>query len=154
MGDGAGLVFVPKVGPPARTRQIKKPTPCWGGLFHLGRLAVTYFRAGNPHYHRRRVVSPSCSGWEGVGPPRYGRQANCRGRPSSDVQPAFGCRQTATILEEVLSGFRSWATQAAWSLRLSQGYRIKPHGQLVSVSLTCYHASTPDLSTSWSRTTL
>ena len=35
-----------------------------------------------------------------------------------------------------------------------QGYRIKPHGQLVSVSLTCYHASTPDLSTSWSRTTL
>ena len=31
-----------------------------------------------------------------------------------------------------------------------QGYRIKPHGQLVSVSLTHYCASTPDLSTSWS----
>ena len=55
--------------------QIKKPTPLRDGLFHLGRLAVTYFRAGNPHYHRRRGVSPSCSGWEGVGPPRYGRQA-------------------------------------------------------------------------------
>lgn len=35
-----------------------------------------------------------------------------------------------------------------------QCYRIKPHGQLVSVSLTHYCASTPDLSTSWSRTTL
>ena len=30
---------------------------------------------GNPHYHWRRGVSLSCSGWEGVGPPRYGRQA-------------------------------------------------------------------------------
>ena len=35
-----------------------------------------------------------------------------------------------------------------------QGYRIKPHGQLVLVSLTHYCASTPSLSTSWSRTTL
>src|SRR5690625_1968781 len=35
-----------------------------------------------------------------------------------------------------------------------QGYRIKPHGQLVLVS--CMHCctSTPSLSTSWSRTTL
>jgi hypothetical protein len=29
-------------------------------------------------------------------------------------------------------------------------YRIKPYESLVSVSSTCYHASTPDLSTSWS----
>ena len=34
------------------------------------------------------------------------------------------------------------------------GYRIKPYEQLVSVSLTSHNASTPDLSTSWSRTTL
>ena len=26
------------------------------------------------HYHRRKVVSLSCSGWKGVGPTRYGRQ--------------------------------------------------------------------------------
>ena len=32
--------------------------------------------------------------------------------------------------------------------------RIKPHEQLVSVSLTPHSASTPDLSTSWARTTL
>ena len=37
---------------------------------------MTYFRMGNPHYHRRGVVSLSCSGWEGVGPTRYGRQTN------------------------------------------------------------------------------
>ena len=40
------------------------------------------------------------------------------------------------------------------ALTSSQSYRVKPHGQLVSVSLTHYCASTPDLSTSWSRTTL
>ena len=35
-----------------------------------------------------------------------------------------------------------------------QNYRVKPHEQLVLVSLTHYCASTPSLSTSWSRTTL
>src|SRR5690606_18370910 len=35
-----------------------------------------------------------------------------------------------------------------------QGYRIKPHGQLVLVSSTHCCAYTPSLSTSWSRTTL
>ena len=35
---------------------------------------MTYFHMGNPHYHWRGVVSLSCSGWEGVGPTRYGRQ--------------------------------------------------------------------------------
>ena len=35
-----------------------------------------------------------------------------------------------------------------------QSYRVKPHGQLVLVSLTHYCASTPSLSTSWSSTTL
>ncbi len=39
-----------------------------------GALAMTYFLTGNPQYHRRNVVSRSCSGWEGVGPTRYGRQ--------------------------------------------------------------------------------
>ena len=46
-------------------------------------LAVTYFRTGNPHYHRRGVVSRPCSVWEGVGPTRYGRQA-IRGSGSRD----------------------------------------------------------------------
>ncbi len=37
-------------------------------------LTMTYFLTGNPQYHWRGVVSRSCSGWEGVGPTRYGRQ--------------------------------------------------------------------------------
>ena len=37
---------------------------------------------------------------------------------------------------------------------VGQSYRVKPHEQLVLVSLTHYCASTPSLSTSWSRTTL
>ena len=40
------------------------------------------------------------------------------------------------------------------SMNLIQGYRVKPHGQLVLVSLTYYYASTPSLSTWWSSTTL
>ena len=35
---------------------------------------MTYFRMGNPYYHRRDAVSRPCSGWEGVGPVRYARQ--------------------------------------------------------------------------------
>ncbi len=38
---------------------------------------MTYFHMEGPHYHWRGVVSLSCSGWEGVGPTRYGRQTNC-----------------------------------------------------------------------------
>ena len=44
---------------------------------------MTYFRMEEPHYHWRGAVSLSCSGWEGVGPTRYGRQTNCSA--SSDV---------------------------------------------------------------------
>ena len=36
---------------------------------------MTYFRTGTPYYHRRAAVSRSCSGWEGVVPAGYGRQA-------------------------------------------------------------------------------
>ena len=39
-----------------------------------------------PHYHRRKAVSRSCSGWEGVVPPRYGRQA--KGDDLSASRPA------------------------------------------------------------------
>ena len=38
-------------------------------------LTMTYFHGSESNYHRREGVSLSCSGWEGVGPPCYGRQA-------------------------------------------------------------------------------
>src|SRR5947209_9979219 len=59
-------------------RRPKRRNPTfsgWGFCSLLGSLTITYFHTGNPHYHRRGVVSRSCSGWEGVGPTRYGHQA-------------------------------------------------------------------------------
>src|ERR1700752_2332295 len=107
------------------------------GAFALnGALAMTYFLTGNPQYHRRDVVSRSCSGWEGVGPTRYGRQEFWK--------------------EVVVLGYALHrAADRLGSRRTEQqGYRVKPHGQLVLVSSTHYCAYTPSLSTSWSRTTL
>ena len=61
---------------------------------------MTYFRTGTPYYHRRTAVSRSCSGWEGVGPAGYGRQA-LRGE-SARCSVAF----TVAVLLEVLRASR------------------------------------------------
>ena len=98
-------------------------------------LAMTYFLTGNPQYHRRGVVSRSCSGWEGVGPTRYGRQE-------------FWNREGSYWIVYCIV-FARWTR-----VHRSQGYRVKPHGQLVLVSSSDYSLCTPSLSTSWSRTTL
>ena len=59
------------------------------------------------------------------------------------------------VLSALLIASPSWGKQLEFSpLTCRQSYRVKPHGQLVLVSLTRYRASTPSLSTSWSRTTL
>ena len=70
---------------------------------------MTYFHMGNPHYHRRGVVSLSCSGWEGVGPTRYGRQTNWQAncvvlQLTVFVVRCFGFNTSSTnaILEEVI----------------------------------------------------
>ena len=55
-------------------RKCKNPRRLGGG-FWLREPDDYLLSHGNPHYHRRRVVSRSCSGWEGVGPTRYGHQA-------------------------------------------------------------------------------
>ncbi len=55
-------------------RNAKTPALSGGG-FWLREPDDYLLSHGNPHYHRRRVVSRSCSGWEGVGPTRYGHQA-------------------------------------------------------------------------------
>jgi hypothetical protein len=63
---------------------------------------MTYFRMGNPHYHRRGVVSLSCSGWEGVGPTRYGRQTNCcQGSGIRDQESVPSLNTCLTHPEEV-----------------------------------------------------
>ena len=117
---------------------------------------MTYFRMGNPHYHWRGAVSLSCSGWEGVVPPRYGHQAE-DGRPfvahrepmrneRSNSNEASARSVSGTYLVDCILDPTHRGRQ--------HGYRIKPHGQLVLVSLRPHSPSTPSLSTSWSRTTL
>ena len=90
---------------------------------------MTYFLTGNPQYHRRDVVSRSCSGWEGVGPTRYGRQEFC-------VVLAWVFE--AHALTRLFWGCRRFGLmRVASSLRRAlflQSYRVKPHGQLVLVS--------------------
>ena len=98
---------------------------------------MTYFLTGNPQYHRRGVVSRSCSGWEGVGPTRYGRQE-------------FWEAKVASMTGLCIAS----CSRRGSRVHRSQGYRVKPHGQLVLVSSRHYCLCTPSLSTSWSRTTL
>ena len=110
---------------------------------------MTYFRMGSPHYHRRAAVSRSCSGWEGVVPAGYGRQALTVGRPRVRGQPhSEEAKHWGQIGANAIN-------QTARTESLStHGYGVKPHGQLVPVSSTHYCASTPGLSTWWSATTL
>src|SRR6185369_17910402 len=65
------------VGRDVKTAPLKRQDPAFEGgvLSWVRSLTITYFHTGNPHYHRRGVVSRSCSGWEGVVPTRYGHQA-------------------------------------------------------------------------------
>src|SRR3990172_9799544 len=63
---------------------------------------------------------------------------------------AFRCQREPTKSEEVKHEFDFCATMPD----NLQGYRIKPHGQLVLVSSDHARSYTPSLSTSWSRTTL
>ena len=62
---------------------------------------MTYFRMGNPHYHRRGVVSLSCSGWEGVGPTRYGHQTNWyQGSGVRDQELVLGRAKRDTLVTD------------------------------------------------------
>ena len=62
----------------------KKPVRCTG--FFMNRVSddVLLSRA-RAHYHRRKSVSRSCSGWEGVVPLRYGRQTKLVGGEPSEL---------------------------------------------------------------------
>ena len=79
------------------------------GFCFDGCLTMTYFRMGNPHYHRRAAVSRSCSGWEGVVPTGYGRQA-LTGRPCG------GSRRSAHGRSKGLVGWTAPAPQPCSAL--------------------------------------
>lgn len=109
-----------------------------GGGFWLREPDDYLLSHGNPHYHRRRVVSRSCSGWEGVGPTRYGHQAKRVVLLAWPTEPIW---EEAVILSCVYhtreSNMSLWIAASAFARRRSTRqtcYRIKPYGQLVSVS--------------------
>ena len=141
-----------KSGRKETSHKVKTPPLFWrDGVFGMGCLAVTYFRERSAHYHWRSFVSRSCSRWEGVGPKGYCRQAKgvvcwCLGQ-----QTVSGERCIPTLFY-VIAAYCCINLELV--IALIQGYRVKPHGQLVLVSLTYYYASTPSLSTWWSSTTL
>ena len=109
-------------------------------------LTITYFHTG-------------CSTIIGAksfhGPVRDGKGWY---RPAMVIRhDLYGCRSDCMRHPESgRSSFVLLSQQTAEPLHWHdcQGYRDKPYGQLVSVSLMHYCTSTPDLSTSWSRTTL
>ena len=125
--------------------KAKRPRVSPGAFALEVSLAVTYFRVRNAHYHRRLSVSRSCSGWEGVGPEGYCHQAfrwSTTGAAQGDAdRDAFGKSSRFGVVFDAPPRIGAGATS-----RL-RGYRIKPHGQLVPVSLTPYSASTSGLST-------
>ena len=108
----------------------------------MGSLAVTYFR-------ERKLTIIGALLFHG--PVREGK---------GWYQKAMSARRNLYagrgLGRQAQNGDRRLFVVTAYELHavLLQGYRIKPYGQLVSVSLTHYCASTPDLSTSWSSTTL
>ena len=66
---------VPKAGDLPVTRATKKPSRIRLGFSVAWVPDDDLLSRAAAHYHRRAAVSRSCSGWEGVVPAGYGRQA-------------------------------------------------------------------------------
>ena len=142
---------------PARTAQRGTPTnnkalARRASLF-VGSLTMTYFRAVYPALSsalRRFTVL--------FGMGRRGANALWSSEKTVARQTASVCPAACFTLNNAGRskdlGFDHGLPSTCEAPQRACGYRIKPHGQLVRLSLTCYHASTRRLSTSWSRTTL
>ena len=119
------------------------------GFFYITSLTITYFHTGcstiigaksfhgpvldgKGWYRLAMVIRLDLYGWRSryagatLNPEEVSFIVICRCQQTAVIEPGFDC----------------------------QGYRDKPYGQLVLVSLMHYCTSTPSLSTSWSRTTL
>ena len=86
----AGQTYWPEAASLPRVFDKKTRTP-YGFFLKGGCLTMSYFHGREAHYHRRKSVSRSCSGWEGVVPLRYGRQTKLAGMLPGPVagQPAL-----------------------------------------------------------------
>ncbi len=139
---------------------LKKTPHRLMGCFRFNSLTMSYFhtgirtiigaeafhcpvRDGKEWYHLAMVIRHNfLSSWHGSGQPIY--RVNQLHRFNEPV------------CNHLQAGFLNASTWHNFldTTCVNQSYRVKPHEQLVSVSLTHYCASTPDLSTSWSWTTL
>ncbi len=129
----------------ATTPQSTKPSSSELG-FRKGSLAVSYFHTGI-----RTIIGAEAF----HGPVRNGKAWDhlamaTRHKLSTNCRSLYQAVFPAWPVEFCISQhpFDHFALQS------TSNDRVKPHEQLVSVSFTPHSASTPDLSTSWSRTTL
>ena len=79
---------------------------------------MTYFRTGAPYYHRRAAVSRSCSGWEGVVPAGYCRQALIR-HQRSGIRNQIAIRDAVPLMQKVRVGL-GWVVSIGALLRISR----------------------------------
>jgi hypothetical protein len=128
-----------------KNRKAKSPTRSLVGLCLIISLTITYFHTGcSTIIGAKSFHGPvrDGKGWYRhamvIRLDLYGHRPHGRGPESG--------RSSFTL--SVVS------TKRCHHWRNCQGYRDKPYGQLVLVSLMHYCTSTPSLSTSWSRTTL
>ena len=127
--------------------QCIKPSSCELG-FAMGRLAVSYFHMANATLSSALrcftvLFGMGRRGTTSLWPPDINWYKLEEAGIDLKINPhIFGIQLCRTTTISSLS-FPSHSND-----------RIKPHEQLVLVSLTPHSASTPDLSTSWSRTTL
>ena len=137
----------------AARRSMQKAQTVGSGLC-IGRLAVSYFHTANAALSsalRRFTVlfGMGRRGTTSLWPP----DINCL----QTAEAVFGnrCIDACALLAPSPGMPAAETGQIFRFARQSlSNDRIKPHEPLVSVSFTPHSASTPDLSTSWSRTTL
>ena len=138
----------------------KRPS-AWGrGAFLDSSLTMSYFHTGT-----RTIIGaeafhcPVRDGkeWDHLAMViRLNRILSCAsaGQPIRRVGKTSDRRFAISAFDCAANHRKIGITQITQPMTLRQSYRVKPHEQLVPVSLTHYCASTPGLSTSWSRTTL
>ena len=112
----------------SRTAQSTTPSLKAGRCGVVKVLGDDLLSHADAHYHWRWRVSLPSSGWDRVGPRRYGRQALEKGWAGSHWR-----QENDHVVRRM--GFELYG----------QAFE-----QLVRVSSTCYHAYTPRLSTRWS----
>ena len=128
-----------------RSKKTKTPTQSSGGFWGCNSLTMSYFHTGT-----RTIIGAKSF----HGPVRDGKEWYQLAMVIRHNLLSPWSNQGNEFIERYQILFLNASLGITSLITLDQSYRVKSHEQLVSVSLTYYYASTPDLSTSWSWTTL